>query len=445
MFRLIVCCLLLAAAPARAAESDVHLRLHGSNTLGSRLAPALLMAYARAEGFADVRQEETAPLEFRVRGRREDGRSFIGEVHAHGTNTGFANLNDGKADVWMASRAASADEAERARRIGDLHDPGQEHVVGLDGLAIIVHEDNPVRELSLAQIRDAFAGRLRNWSQLGGPDRPIRLHGRDSQSGTFDSFQSMVLGKQAQISPDARRYESSSKLESDVADDPDALGFVGFSYLKRARALAVFDGGSLALAPDALNVATEDYLLARRLYFYTGGEASPELRAFIEFVLGPQGQEVVTASAFVAQNIFVARAEPFQGNPDHYYDVVSNAERLSVNLRFRPQSSALDSRALRDIERLAEFMGRPENRGKQLRLAAFGVQTPTASPVMTLFTVNDRVDHVATLLSTKGVQVGMGRGFVGGRPLAPLDRPDGRARNERVEVWLYSPNLRRPG
>lgn len=429
----------LAGSIAASVNAEtITLRLHGSNTLGSKLGPSLVEAYARQQGFVGVDRSETAALEFRITGRRADGSEFVGVVKAHGTNTGREDLLSGAADVWMASRAATADEVSSGKSIGDLHSPEQEHVVALDGLAIIVHPENRVDQLSVDQVRDAFAGRIVDWSQLGGSAGPIRLYGRDDQSGTYDSFKSMVMSDGSPLASGARRYESSSDLEKAVAEDPGALGFVGFSYIAGSRPLAVMANGTLALKPDALSVSTEDYLLARRLYFYTARDASKQVKAFIEFVQGSEGQSVVAETGFVAQNIFVARVEPAPGNPDQYYDVTGDAERLSMNFRFRPASSTLDSRALRDIDRLSQFMELPENKYKQVRLAAF---SPGASrtPMMTLLTLNDRVDHISQLLSSRGVRMSMSRSFVNGVRVAPLDRSDGRVRNERVEVWLVDP------
>ncbi len=424
----------LLAVPAVAEE----IRLHGSNTLGAKLAPSLVDAYARSRGYVGVESVETAALEFEVTGKKGDS-EFRGQVRAHGTNTGYADLVSGQADVWMASRPANQTEIDGAAAIGDLTAAAQEHVIALDGLAIIVHPDNTLERLDLSRIRDAFAGRITNWSQLGGPNRPIVLYGRDDKSGTFDSFKSMVLSDGATLSPTTTRFESSGELEARVAKDPDALGFVGFSYVKASKPLAVFAGSTLPLKPDSLSVATEDYLLARRLYFYTRSDASQEVLDFVDFVQSEQGQAVVAQTGFVAQNIFLADAHPVPGNPDAYYDVVQGTERLSLNFRFRPQSSTLDSRAMRDVDRLSEFMKQPQNRGKQLRLAAFALHGSGAK-IMTSLMVNDRVDFLAQVLAVKGVPTHMSRAFVGGVAVAPLDRPEARARNERVEVWLFDPS-----
>lgn len=430
-------CLFLGSTLNLHAET-LSLRLHGSNTLGAKLAPALLEAYARQQGYAEVQRSETAPMEFQVSATRPDGSRFEGTVRAHGTGTGHAALVSGEADVWMASRAATPADVQVARSIGALHSPAQEHVVALDGLAIIVHPDNPLRELRIDQVRDAFAGRLSDWAQLGGKPGPIHLYGRDDRSGTFDTFKAMVLDGSTPLAAQTRRYESSSELERGVAADRGALGFVGFSYVAATRALAVHAAGTLPLKPDALSISTEDYALARRLYFYTARDARPGVREFVEFVQGTAGQAVVADAGFVAQQIFAANAEPLPGNPDGYYEVVGEAARVSLNFRFSPASSTLDSRALRDIERLREFMQRPENQHKEIRLAAFSPGT-ARSPMMTLLTLNDRVDHISQLLAVRGVPIGTSRGFIHGALLAPSDRSDSRVRNERVEVWLVDP------
>ncbi|MCB1600752.1 MAG: substrate-binding domain-containing protein [Xanthomonadales bacterium] len=437
-FSSLACWMLLGALSSMAQAEDISLRLHGSNTIGARLGPDLLMAYARSKGFVGVKQSETSPQEFLIEGRRADGSKFHGIVKAHGTNTGYADLKSGAADLWMASREAKAEEVRDARAIGNLHSADQEHVIALDGLAIVVHPDNPVSELSADQIRDAFAGRISNWSGLGGAPGPIRLYARDENSGTFDSFKTMVMSDGAQLSSQSRRFESSAELDRAVAADRQALGFVGFSHIAQGKAVAVRAAGTTALKADALSIATEDYLLARRLYLYSAREASATTREFLDFVQGSAGQKVTAAAGFVAQDIFVAEVDPLPGNPDGYYDVIADAERLSLNFRFRPQSATLDSRALRDIERVSDFMNQPANRGKQLRLAAFGISSER-SLMMTLFAVNDRVDYISQILASRGVRTEMSRGFVDGAAVAPIDRAETRARNERVEVWLAEP------
>lgn len=432
------CC----AAMSTAGAQDIEIRLHGSNTLGSRLGPELLEAYARAQGYVGASRQATAAEEYRIEGQNASGQRFVGLVKAHGTNTGYADLLSGAADVWMASRPAKPSEIEQARSIGDLGALEQEHVVALDGLALIVHPDNPIETLSVSTARAIFTGAINDWSQIGGRPGTIARYGRDEKSGTFDSFKAMILGDGAPLAASTRRFESSEALEKAVAGDPAAIGFVGFSYVNASKLLAVNEGGTLPLQPDRMTVATEDYLLARRLYFYVSKSADEQTRRFLDFVHGREGQAVVDRVGFVAQNIFVGDSQPLAGQPDDYYDMVAEASRLSLNLRFRPRSSTLDSRALRDLDRLREFMADPANRGVQLRLAAFGVPEDNAPKVMTLLTINDRVDHVSQMLAAKGIPIHKSRIIVGGAAVAPTDKPETRERNERVELWLVAPKRR---
>ncbi len=437
--RCLLTALLFCATLSPAAAQDIEIRLHGSNTLGSQLGPELLEAYARSKGFVGASRQTTAPEEYRIEGRNASGQRFVGLVKAHGTNTGYADLVSGAADIWMASRPAKASEIEQASAIGDLGAVEQEHVVALDGLALIVHPDNPVDTITVSTARAMFTGAINDWSQVGGRPGVITRYGRDDKSGTFDSFKAMILSDGSSLAGNTQRFESSEALERAVAADPGAIGFVGFSYVSGSKLLAVNEGATLPLKPDRMTVATEDYLLARRLFFYASNSANEQTRRFLDFVHSRDGQAVVDKVGFVAQNIFVGNSQPLAGQPDDYYDMVAEASRLSLNLRFRPRSSTLDSRALRDLDRLREFMADPGNRGMQLRLAAFGVPEGNSSKVMTLLTINDRVDHVSQMLAAKGIPIHRSRIIVGGANVAPTDKPETRERNERVELWLVAP------
>src|SRR5690606_21077080 len=122
-------------------------------------------------------------------------------------------------------------------------------VVALDGLAIIVHPDNPVTRLDIDSIRALFAGDIRNWRQVGGRNAPVRLAARDDKSGTYETFRMLVLGN-ASLAADAQRFESTDELAHRVASDPDAIGFVGLGGVGGARTLAIGDAETPPLHPE---------------------------------------------------------------------------------------------------------------------------------------------------------------------------------------------------
>ena len=422
------CVVLLLPALALA---DV-VRIHGSNTIGEELAPALGEAWLEAEGFELEERATPAPNELTLRARRGAERRTL-EIRAHGTSTGFAGLISRDADIAMASRPANALEVARAAPIGRLDSPAQEAVIALDGVAVIVHPSNPLRQMSLAQIRAIFSGQLRDWSALGHAGGRIALHARDERSGTWETFRALVLSETA-LAASAQRYESTHELADAVASDPGAIGFVGLNGVGNARALAIADAPQ-AVAPEAFSVAVEDYALSRRLFLYTPAPAARPARDFVEFALSPAGQRVVEQSGFVAQEVRSYPAEVRGDTPPDYQQLVRGAQRLSVNFRFGVGSRLLDGKILRDVERLAAFMQRPTNRERELLLLGFA-DASEATPYLAMALSTDRVDLVAGLLQDRGVAATRSRGMGGSAPVASNETLQGRMRNRRVEVWV---------
>lgn len=438
MFRLVLLRALLAAivissslSPACAQEES--LRLHGSNTLGQRLAPALVREWAAARGLRETGSAKTAEEELRMvfAGAR---RRMVVDVHSHGTGTGYKDLVEGRADLWMASRPANPGEVAGAARVGRLDAAGQEHVIALDGLAIIVHPSNPVRSLTVEQVRDLFSGRTGDWAAVGGRPGPVRRYARDDKSGTFDSFRSMVL-RDAALTPGTSRFESTDQLAALVAADPAGIGFVGLAGVGPARALSVADKGTRALAPDRVTVGTEDYVLSRRLFLYSRAQPSALATDFVEFALGPGGQGVVEKIGFVAQDVTAIDVAPRNDVSEEYLGLVAGARRLSLNFRFGARAALLDTKAQRDVARLAGFMRRSESRGLDLILLGFtdGHEIGTYHAISLS---NERVDLVAQALGEQGVGARRVRGMGYAAPVASNGTELGRARNRRVEVWV---------
>ena len=175
--------------------------------------------------------------------------------------------------------------------------------------------------------------------------------------------------------------------------------------------------------------------MSRRLYLYRGKGASPLAQDFVAFALSPEGQRVVDASGFIAQQVRGYRNEVRRDVPDEYRRLVLGAERLSLNFRFGTGSSLLDSKALHDLERLASFMQQAENRERPLLLLGFADASETV-PYLALTLSNDRVDYIAGRLQDRGIAASRVRGMGGAAPVASNDTAGGRNRNRRVEVWL---------
>lgn len=426
----------LAEVPALPAE--VVFRVHGSNTIGAKLLPALMEEFLKNEGATRIVRKDginSEDLSIEVKLPGKNGPCAV-EIGAHGSKTAFDDLLAGKCDLGMASRPIKDEEALAIANanLGDLHKPACEHVLGLDGIAILVHKDNPVPNLTREQISRIFAGAITDWSQVGGPAGPIHLYSRDSKSGTFDTFKALVLDK-AVLSGTAKLFEDSTALSDAVAADPVGIGFVGLPFVRDAKPLAVCDAGSFPLIATRFTVGTEDYILSRRLFLYsTAAPKNPWVRKFVDFALSDEGQEVVRKIGFVKQTPDAQGVPLPPEAPREYVDTIKDAKRLNLNFRFRPGSTQLDSKALRDLERIGNLLALPQYQGKNLLLLGFADNMGNLRINQRLS--GERAQIIAHEFATRGIQPATVTGFGSILPVAGNDTAEGRDKNRRVEVWI---------
>jgi phosphate transport system substrate-binding protein len=420
--------------PAQAA--DYSLRLHGSNTIGAQLAPALVDAWLASKNASSIkRKQEADGLEKSILAEFENGDTLHVQIRAYGSSTGFKALIADQADIGMASRRAKASEAAALSARGDLLGPQGEHVIGLDGIAVVVQRDNPVTRLNKQQLAEIFAGEKNNWRDVGGLPNSIQVNARDENSGTWDTFQSLVLGKTPLVDS-AKRYEANAEVSAAVAGEPNAIGFAGFAAINDARALEIAEEGARPTPPNTFSVATEDYPLARRLYMYLPPQpAKPLAREFVLFVKSNAGQRVVAESGFVAQAIDSFAPDDVSVYPEEMRQLIDGAQRLSLNLRFEAGRVALDNKALDDVRRIAEFAGRAENRGRKLLLFGFA-DAHEKLPIYSIGMSTDRADQVAKVLTDLGVRPFRVRGYGMESPVASNETDAGRMKNRRVEIWI---------
>ena len=409
------------------------LRLGGSNTIGAKLAPALVEAYFKGQGCSDVTSISPAPEQIVV-SCEANGKKLVATIAAQGSSTAFEGLGNGNFDVGMASRRIKAEEASSLAKLGDMTSPSNEHVIGLDGIAVIVHPSNRISTLTEDQVAAIFTGVVTDFSQAGGSAGPIHVLARDDKSGTYDTFKSLVLGK-TPLANGTKRFEDSAALSGEVANDPAAIGFVGLSTIGGAKAVAVGPAGAVALVPNRFTVATEDYVLSRRLYFYAAASSSrPDVAKFLQFANSPAGQKIVEGAGFVPLTIRQEKSAAPVGAPSDYEALVDKALRLSVNFRFRTGSSDLDNRGLADLDRVTEFLASSSVQSDRLMLLGFA--DSRGGEPMNLKLSEGRAATVATALAQRGIKAGVVRGFGTAIPVADNATPEGQDKNRRVEVWV---------
>lgn len=426
---------LLGAIPAMSAE-QMLLRFHGSNTIGAALAPELVKAWLKRQQYREIAQQKTAAEEMLITAVSDEGNKVAVSIKAHGSSTSFEALAAGEADIGMASRPIKDQEVAMLAPLGRMDSHASEFVLGLDGIAVIVHPDNPLAQLSKEQLRQIFSGVLHDWQEVDGKAGPIQVYARDDKSGTYDTFKSLVLGETTPLVGGARRFESNANLSDAVSVDHNGIGFVGLPYIRQSRALAVIDGGVAAITPDSFTVATEDYALARRLYFYLPEQPHNDTaQHFIDFALSHAGQQVVAATGFVSQAIITGAAVVNGEAQPEYLSLVEGAKRLSLNFRFNRGSAFLDNKARRDVKRLVKYMAQRENRERELILIGFSDRNEVI-PMHSLGLSIQRADSVADILINHGVAPQRVRGLGSAVMIASNETPQGREKNRRVEVWI---------
>lgn len=434
---LAACALFLLVPSVSAQDEDAErLRIHGSNTIGAEAMPRLVESWLRSIGYTGIQRRAARPERLEIAAVR-DGAPLIVEIERRGSAAGFQSLVDGQAELAMMTRAPTAAERDAGWQLGDLGSPEQEFVIALDGLAVVVNARNPVRMLSVAQLRDVLAGRIDTWSRLGGANAPIRVHAGRAGSGGREFLQQRVMDGQplaASLTPHARLAQAARA----VAGDAHALAVVELTTRIPAatRTLAISDGG-IAVLPTRLNVASEDYPLLRRYRLYGAPLMSALGRSLALFAVGREGQLAIESTGLHSVMLRPAMQPARAPAGGAYADAVAGGVRLPLGLRFNVGSltTLFDSRSAYDMERLVAFMRLPGNRGRELVVVAFADRDPGNRLLPTVLS-NERADIVAGYLTRNGIAVRRSVGLGSERPLVASGRRDSRDRNERVEVWL---------
>ena len=213
------------------------------------------------------------------------------QVNGGGSGTGIAALINGTVDLAQSSRAMKEDEKQKvasARGAAVVEQP-----IALDALAVFVHASNPVRQLTISQLRDIFQGKITNWSQLGGRSAPIVLYGRESSSGTYDYFREHVLNK-GDFAPAVQTLQGTAAIINAIGRDENGIGYGGIAYTKEVRALAIAGDGAQPVAPSETTVADGTYPLSRKLFLYYAQSAPERVTKFVQWSLTPEAQALVT-------------------------------------------------------------------------------------------------------------------------------------------------------
>ncbi len=426
----------------------------GGSAIGTQYIPELISAYAAANGYIVNKSvgRDTRDLTFSLTDAsgKTVGRIF---VKRRGVREGMNDLLSGAADlVWSGAQASDSDAAAFARQGINLRSANSEHIFALDALAILVHPKNALLSLSIEQIADVFAGRITDWSGLGAPPGRINVYAPSEGFGATAAFENLVLNPRGlKLTPSAIRPATATEWSDAISADPQGIGFNLLAYIRETKPLNIRQSCGLVSKPSLFSAKTEEFPLARRLYFYTKGEPTSRLaRELLAFSLSPKAQVALKNAHFVDQApeqlpfreqasriayALTAPSEDFslEDMPKLLTDI-SRASRLSTTFRFAMGSAFLDTKAEQDVARLAQELKKPDYNGKTILLLGF-------ADAVGLYDVNlevskQRARTLKNALIKAGFAEATARGYGELAPVACNNTAQGRHLNRRVEVWI---------
>lgn len=217
-------------------------------------------------------------------------------VTGGGTGVGISALMDNTTDIAMASRPIKFSEKMKVKA---AKKEVEEVIVAYDALAVVVHPSNPVQKLTRQQLEDIFRGKITNWKQVGGDDRKIVVYSRETSSGTYEFFKESVLKNKNYMSSSLSMPATGAIIQS-VSQTKGAIGYVGLAYVSpRIKTLSVSYDGTHYAAPTVENATNKTYPIVRPLYYYYNAQNKAAVMPLIDFVLSPEGQQLIKKSGYI--------------------------------------------------------------------------------------------------------------------------------------------------
>ncbi len=432
--------------------------MRGSELIAHQLMPALVRGYAASAGLSVVQVIGNDPRETRFRLVDARGKELaVIAIAQDDTVAGLVAVERDQASIAMTDRAASKEETDALVAAGPKIKTAQnEHLLGVDGLAVIVAPDNPVSSLSIDVIAKIFSGQIADWYELGLPPGKIRLIVREGASEAADRFHAVALKpRNAKLSDGIERVAGEAELADTVTRDRNAIGLVSLAFQRSAKLVPIESSCGLIQRPTPFALKTGEYPLGHKLYLYSAAPPKQAAaRGLLRFAVSPEAQSIISdhqiassaveAVALADQSERMAHALNAQGEAFDLPQMrqmladLKGARRLSITFRFLPGTLDLDRASQAEVTRLAALLQTPEFAGKKIVLAGF--TDANGAKFQANFThAYKRSNQVRTALLAASAQKLDYRllNVKGYGPLAPVacNDAEGARLNRRVEVW----------
>ncbi|MCP4136682.1 MAG: PstS family phosphate ABC transporter substrate-binding protein [bacterium] len=213
-------------------------------------------------------------------------------IEGSGSGNGIKALIDGSCDIANSSRAMKGKEIKKAKEKGIN---AEEHVVAYDMIVPVIHPENPVKNVTMNQLKAIYSGSISNWKELGGADKKIVVISRDTSSGTYEVWHKKVMQK-TDVRKDALLQASNGAVASAIATNVKAIGYIGFGYINQTVKPIMVNNvvGTLE------NGKSGKFPISRKLFMYSNKDRiTAEAKAFIDYIVGTEGQSLVKKAGFI--------------------------------------------------------------------------------------------------------------------------------------------------
>ncbi|GHT41354.1 phosphate ABC transporter substrate-binding protein [Bacteroidia bacterium] len=218
-------------------------------------------------------------------------------VTGGGSGVGIAALLEGTTDLAQSSRKIKFDEKQKLQEGGKSV---KEVIAAYDALAVVIHPDNKVSNLTREQLEGIFTGKIKNWKEVGGDDLKIIPYSRETSSGTYEFFKESVLKNKNYVNGIMSLPATGAIIQS-VSQTKGAIGYVGLAYLnKSVKAVNVsYNQGKTSVEPSIANAKNKTYPIVRPLFYYYEVKSEKKVKPFLDYVLSTEGQKIVSEIGFI--------------------------------------------------------------------------------------------------------------------------------------------------
>ena len=440
-----------------------HVRFSGAGRLTDVLLPAMVTAFGRSKGWQTT-LTETSGGQFEttlVDDTGNDAAHFT--MRATTTDEGFADLIAYEADIALALREMRPAEAELAKAagLGDLIEPRQARIVGLDALVPVVHPGLGVETISLADVARVFRGLVDNWAEIGGPDLPIQRQLGPPQNGQMQFFIDHIIAPLGgTLAQDVTRHTDLARVAEVVSELPGSIAMLPIGEVGNTKPLTLRDSCGFVSVPVTTTLKTEDYPLTEPLFLYLPARRQPQIvRDFMAWMRGPEAQLVVRRAGFVDQGALPISLDA-QGQ--RFVNAIANAgedipltelqrmvrvlmprTRLSTSFRFEVGSTRLDAQSRSNLLSLGQAIRDGRYEGQSLMLVGFSDGRGAPGPNRDLSSARAEAVKRALVAALGALPEGVTvetEAFGEALPMGCDDTEWGRQMNRRVELWVDQSN-----